>query len=175
MMTKDEIQQIVKEMISELKEKDSYLLINDLSERSFSYKAGVYLEDKFPNYDVDCEYNGYVLSDNDKKYINIIRDRIIELKKLRDTDEDRKVLKRHVYPDIIVHKRGKGENLLIIEIKKHKNPDIEFDREKLSRYTSSEYDNNLNYKLGALIIFTTGKEDLSHNIEWYEGGQQCGM
>ena len=124
---------------------------------------------------MDCEYNGYVLGDNDKKYIRILRNRIIELKKLRETDEDQEILKRYVYPDIIVHKRGKDDNLLIIEIKKDSNSDIEFDREKLARYTSTEYENSLNYKFGALIIFETGKEDMPHNIEWYEDGQECAM
>lgn len=174
-MTKDEIQQIVEQAVSKLREKDSYLLTKDLSERSFSHKVGVYLENKFSDYNVDCEYNGYVLADNDKKYINILRDKIIELKKLRETDEDREILKRYVYPDIIVHKRGKDDNLLIIEIKKHNNPDIEFDREKLARYTSTEYENHLYYQLGALIIFKTGKGDMPYNIEWYEGGQKCAM
>jgi hypothetical protein len=70
-------------------------------------------------------------------------------------------LRRSVYPDIIVHKRGE-----------EKNNDKDFDREKILRYTSPDYENNLNYELGALIIFSTGKGEKSHEIEWYENGQK---
>ena len=102
----------------------------------------------------------------------IIRGRITELGKLKDSDKDEDLLKRLVYPDIIVHKRGLDQNLLIIEIKKKNNADIEFDREKLSRYTSPDHENDLNYSLGALITFTTDENEMKHDIEWYEMGGQ---
>ena len=167
-----EIKQIVRDAIDTLKEKDKdrFLLINDISERAISHKLAVYLDDKFVGFDIDCEYNGYAKADNNKKYIMILRHRIIELKKLKDSDSDEELLKRMVYPDIIVHRRGEEQNLLIIEVKKAKNYYSDFDREKISRYTSPKYQNDLNYTIGALIIFNTGQEDISHSIEWYEAG-----
>jgi hypothetical protein len=169
-MKLQKIKKAVRNAIATLKDNDEYLLTEDISERSISHKLAVYLDDKFPGFVVDCEYNGYSRADNNKKYIMILRDQIIELGKLKDSDNDEELLKRMVYPDIIVHKRGKDKNLLIIEIKKEKNNETEFDREKISRYTSSEYDNELHYRLGALIIFTTGQEEFTHSIEWYEEG-----
>ncbi|MEE9190060.1 MAG: hypothetical protein V3U16_04755 [Candidatus Neomarinimicrobiota bacterium] len=170
-MDKQQISEIVDKAINDLKEKDPFLLKHNISERAISHKLAVYLNNKFPNYTVDCEYNGYAKADNDKKYIMIIRQRIIELGKLKDSEKDEDLLKRLVYPDIIVHQRGQDNNLLIIEIKKKNNDDIEFDREKLSRYTSPDYENDLSYSLGALITFITGEDELSHEIEWYESGK----
>jgi hypothetical protein len=171
-MDTQQIKEIVRNGIATLKAKDYLLLKNDISERAISHKLAVYLNDKFPGLDVDCEYNGHAKSDNNKKYIMILRQRIKELGKLRDSDKDDELLKRSVYPDIIVHKRAKERNLLIIEIKKINNADAAFDREKVCRYTSPEDENHLNYELGALIIFTTGKEEIPHTIEWYKDGNK---
>lgn len=170
-MTGQEIKVILENAISEVKRNDHQLLINDLSERSISYKLGVYLNYKFPGYHVDCEYNGYARSDNQKKYIIILRQKIIDLGRLRDSDRDKYLLKRSVYPDIIVHKREEDNNLLIIEVKKSTNNEIAFDHEKLSRYTSNEYENNLNYQFGALITFITGSMEMTHKVDWYRNGQ----
>jgi len=171
-MNTQQIKETVRDAIATLKDKDDFLFRNDISEWAISHKIAVYLNDRFPRLDVDCEYNGYAKSDKNKKYIMILRGRIEELGKLKDSDKDEQLLKRLVYPDIIVHKRGKEQNLLIIEIKKEKNKDSDFDREKIRRYTSPKYENDLNYKLGALIIFTTGKEKIPHTIEWYEEGHK---
>ena len=170
-MNSQQIKERLREAISTLKDRDSFLLENDISERAISHKLAVHLDDNFPGLDVDCEYNGYAKSDKNKKYIMILRGRIEELGKLRDSDKNEELLKRLVYPDIIVHERGKENNLLIVEIKKGNNDDTEFDREKISRYTSTEYENDLNYKLGALIIITTGLKEFPHTIEWYEEGK----
>ncbi len=36
---------------------DSYLLQVDANERSITHRFAIYLEDEFPDYNVDCEYN----------------------------------------------------------------------------------------------------------------------
>jgi hypothetical protein len=171
-MEKQEIKYIVDDAIATLKEKDSFLLENDISEWAISHKLAVYLNDKFPELDVDCEYNGYAKADNNKKYLIFLRCKLKELGRLKDPDENEELLKRSVYPDIIVHKRGEEKNLVVIEVKKEKNNDKDFDREKILRYTSPDCENTLNYELGALVIFTTGKGEISHAIEWYENGQK---
>ncbi|WP_319586766.1 hypothetical protein [uncultured Desulfobulbus sp.] len=171
-MEKQEIIDIVEAAIATLKEKDDFLLEKDISEWAISHKLAVYLNDKFPELDVDCEYNGYSKAYNNKKYLKILRCELEELGKLNDSDGNDELLKRSVYPDIIVHKRGEENNLVIIEIKKEKNKDKDFDRVKIRRYTSPEDENNLNYKLGALVIFKTGRGETSHKIEWYENGQE---
>lgn len=171
-METQEIQEIVNTAITALQDNDAFLLKQDISEWAISHKLAVYLDDKFPDCKVDCEYNGYAKADNNKKYIMTLWQRLSELGKLKDSDGDEETLKRSVYPDIIVHQRGKEYNLLILEVKKEKNDDKDFDREKICRYTSPEYENQLNYKLGALIIFTTGKDEIPYEVEWYQNGKR---
>ena len=117
-METQEIQEIVNTAITALQDNDDFLLKQDISEWAISHKLAVYLDDKFPDCNVDCEYNGYAKADNNKKYIMILRHRLSKLGKLKDSDGDEKTLKRSVYPDIIVHQRGKEYNLLILEVKK---------------------------------------------------------
>ncbi len=103
----------------------------------------------------------------------ILRKKAETLIILRNSDRNDELIKRFVYPDIIVHKRGESRNLLIIEIKKSTSQiDKSFDIEKIQRYTSPENENDLNYQFGAFIYFFTGFENTSHTIEWYEGGAQ---
>jgi Uma2 family endonuclease len=135
----------------------------------------VYLNNKFEGYDVDCEYNGYADGDSNRKYIILLRQKAEELKKLRETDGSDEIIKRNVYPDIIVHERGRNEensNLVIIEIKKSTSQEkSDFDIEKIKRYTSPKYENHLNYQLGAFILFQTGSDDISCQIDWYVNGE----
>ena len=76
-------------------EKEAYLIEKDVSERAIAHKLAEYLQKEFQDYNVDCEYN--------RKYDEV---------KLRSDGE------RGFVPDIIVHKRGEDENLMIIELKK---------------------------------------------------------
>ena len=92
------------------------------------------------------------------------------LGRLRENEEEGETISRHVFPDIIVHKRTLPENKLIIEIKKEKNRDIEYDCLKLHCYTTDQMDNELRYELGLLIVFDTGKEQPNHSVLWYENG-----
>ncbi len=172
-MTFQQIKDIVQDAIQELNQNDPFLLKNDISERAISHKLAVYLNNKFNGYSVDCEYNGYANADNNKKYIMILREKAKTLKILRNSDRNDELIKRFVYPDIIVHKRRESKNLLIIEIKKSTSQiDKSFDIEKIQRYTSPENENDLNYQFGAFIYFLAGSENTSHTIEWYEGGAQ---
>ena len=84
---------------------DSDMLYNDVNERSISHRLAVYLEPLFPGWNVDCEYN----RDHDEpKLLDIVPRNV--------TSDDTQA--RTVFPDIIVHKRGTNENLLVIEMKK---------------------------------------------------------
>ena len=58
-----------------------------------------------------------------------------------------------MFPDIIVHQRGDPDNLLLIEIKKAKSPNIDWHRHKLKAYLEE-----LNYKAGVLLVFVTEVE-----------------
>jgi hypothetical protein len=83
---------------------ESNLLCIDVNERSITHKIAEYLQYNFKEWNVDCEYNR--LGDKVKTLPKPI--------KTNSNDTDAKT----IFPDIIVHKRGKNENLLVIEVKK---------------------------------------------------------
>ncbi len=152
---------------------DKYLLEKDINERTIAHKLATYLQSEFRGYNVDCEYNGNVLRDDDKKYIDILK---YELQTLGDLSEkektiDKEIIERHVFPDIIIHRRGTADNFYIIEIKKStsKIPSY-YDELKLKSYTSSEHGNDLKYKLGVFIKFLAGVIEPTYDLKWYTEG-----
>ena len=119
-----DIEKIIKVSVEKLLSKDSFLLKSDVNERTITHRLAIYLEECFSDWNVDCEYN---------------RDRFdtkkLDLFKVRLNSDILKLVT--VYPDIIVHKRGTKDNLLVIEVKKssNKNEDtIKFDNLKLKEY-----------------------------------------
>jgi hypothetical protein len=126
--------------ISILFKNDSYLLDVDANERSISHKLGVYLQDIFKDWDVDCEYNR--IFDFEKR---------VDLPRKYDVSNwDTEATT--VYPDIIVHHRGTDENLLVIEMKKNAlNKPDEFDSLKLK-----EFKKQLGYQFAVALRIKTG-------------------
>ena len=103
--------------------------------------------------------------------IVLLKDRAQELGLLKEEDEiDKELIYRAVFPDIIVHKRGSNEhNLLIIELKKSSSRiSCDYDIEKLKRYTSPDYENNLNYSFGVLVYLGVADKLGSDRIEWFK-------
>ncbi|WP_314642168.1 hypothetical protein [uncultured Veillonella sp.] len=142
----DNILDKVEEALNNLYEKDQYLICskgnNHVSERSITHKLGSYLTPLFEEYDVDCEYNrfGY-----ECKFI--------------------KKLNRNVIPDIIIHKRGKGNNFIAIEVKTWWNKSkVSEDKRKLIELTKSKY----NYKYGISLIINKNRNKVSKVI-FYKG------
>lgn len=92
--------------LDKLVENDAHLLAVDASERAISHRVGMYLQEHVAPWDVDCEYNrdGIVA-----KYIRFVQ---------RGPDDDDG---NYILPDVIVHRRGSDENILVIEIKKSSN------------------------------------------------------
>ena len=72
---------------------DSDLLIRNVNERTITSRLADHLRGQLPGWDVDCEYN-------------------------RDGHYVKRANGRMVVPDIIVHRRGTPDNLLVIEVKK---------------------------------------------------------
>ncbi len=175
-MTNRDIKKNLLNALVKLFSKDIFLIENDISERAISHKLSTYLDLEFEEFDVDCEYNGYVEAGNNRKYILMLREKAEELDRIRDSDGDDEMLYRAVYPDIVVHQRGsnsEGSNLLIVEVKKSSNHDTEshdYDKEKLCRYTSSDYENKLNYQLGAFVLIDINSVVPPDSVTWYENG-----
>lgn len=87
-----------------LLERDTFLFQADVNERSITHCLALHLAPRFPEWHVDCEYNrdGF-----DPKMLDWSGE-----DEASETDGSR------IYPDILVHHRGKPENLLVIEVKK---------------------------------------------------------
>lgn len=122
---------------------DLFLLENNVNERTISNKLASYLKKEFQDWDVDTEYN---------------RDRS-RIKKRADDSP--------FTPDIIVHKRGTKNNLIMVEVKKSngRNNDEE---NRLKEATLEKY----NYKLGVFITFNVLKNSsLPPSIKFYSEGR----
>lgn len=118
---------------------DVALLRNNANERSITHKLATYLQDEFPEWDVDCEYN--------RNQIETKRLKHIAPPSAQDTDA------HTVYPDIIVHRRETNDNLLIIEAKKDSFCGKDYDAQKLKLYCEQ-----LHYLFACKITFPTGKK-----------------
>lgn len=73
--------------------RDTELLVRDVNERTITGWLAEHLRPHFPSWEVDCEYN-------------------------RDGHEVKRTNGQIVVPDVIVHRRGTPDNLLVIEVKK---------------------------------------------------------
>jgi len=94
----------VEKAISDFLERDLYLLRVNVSERAMTHRLAVHLERQFPDWDVDCEFNR---DGNVAKMISFLG------REEGDGEEG-----SSIYPDVIVHHRGTGDNLLVLEVKK---------------------------------------------------------
>ncbi|MGA7192635.1 MAG: hypothetical protein WBW94_03315, partial [Anaerolineales bacterium] len=145
-MNFDEIRQIVNECLRELLAKDFLLLRYDVSERSITHKLAEYLQIRFPKLNVDCEYNRNVeegeFASKQLYILKDIRDGVIKTD-IQGSKAEEDLLAVSTYPDIIVHRRTKNnENLLVIEVKK-KNSKVryDFDHQKLRAFTDKSENN----------------------------------
>src|SRR6266516_3123400 len=139
--TEEQVKEKIKIAIDRLLHLDARLFETDVNERSISHKFGSYLQEEFKGWNVDCEYNH---DHNDPKILHLLK---ISTLDVRPDD----VQARTVYPDIIVHHRGKKDNLLVIEIKKTSNLlSNDFDLQKLE-----EYKRQLGYIYALFLRFKT--------------------
>lgn len=122
---------------------DKELLTNDAHEQAIAHRIASYIEkDDARGCAVDCEYNKRA-GDAKRWHGRIFR------------------------PDIIVHKRGKngrGDNLLVVEIKKDKICKGNIARLK---FMTNPYNNAFGYELGCFLYFEDGKP----RYIWVGGGK----
>ncbi|KPD09241.1 hypothetical protein AM501_05240 [Aneurinibacillus migulanus] len=121
-----------------------YLLRFNVSERAIAHRLAVYLENEFPSWNIDCEYNR----------------NIDQIKRIPGEGKTENA----VFPDIIIHHRGTQDNLLAIEIKKSNNNNVA-NNEDVGRLES--YKKSLFYRHAAYIIFEVDSEycGIKH-FEW---------
>jgi hypothetical protein len=137
---------------------DRQLLTLSASERSISHKLAEHLQKEFLEWHVDCEYNRR--GDRPKAIPKILFDNIA------DNDKDAKT----IFPDIIVHKRGQPDNLLVVEVKKSNSRESDKnDKIKLKAFTDLKRD--YRYKVGLLITFDVSNQNIS-NVKSFEDGRE---
>lgn len=121
------IKRKIREALKLFIDKDKQALLRvDIYEPTISHRIAVYLEELFPENNIDCEYNKTLL--RKKKDIN----------------------GKNIRPDIIIHKRGtNADNSVILEIKKSgkNNKLAKADIGKLRRCMRD----TLNYDLGVFV------------------------
>ena len=145
-MESEEVKKRLGNAVHLLCKKDRWLLQKDVNERSITFRLGMYLQELFEDWHVDCEYN------RDGHDAKTIPSHLWE-------SDDKDCL---VYPDIIIHKRGaEGPNLLIIEAKKAGKSGAERDLKKLRSYHQC-----LKYAYAAFILIDTGEGFLAPKISW---------
>ena len=96
-----EVKQKVLRAFRQFMSKEVYLLAVGANERSLTHRLAVYIEQEFPDYNVDCEFQ------KDRREPKI-------LERFAKSEAANSGL---AYPDIIVHHRGTADNFIVIEAK----------------------------------------------------------
>jgi hypothetical protein len=157
--------------IERLFNNDAHLLQVDVNERSITHWLAVHLQEQFEGWHVDCEYNR---NRTDKKTLRRCRQGeigpgCIELSLdglAAAGPEDSEG--RTVYPDVIVHKRGTGKNLLAIEVKKTSSTDgSDFDMRRLQAYVMQ-----LGYAHGLFLQLGVGERTGFSDCLWIHNGDR---
>jgi len=143
---------------------DLFLVKNKANERSMTHKLAEYIQKKFPEYNVDCEYNRMKKDENmnDSEYFS--KKLGLSKKQIDSYDTDATT----VYPDIIIHDRGNNKhNLLVIEVKKDSSSTQEaedFDIKKIKAYIK---DKKLGYDYGLFLKLFENHNETLKNLGWY--------
>lgn len=147
------MEKIIDAVLEQLVSCDKDILEVNINERTISHRFAVYLEPYFDEWSVDCEYNR---DHDDKKTLDIFP----EDNKTNDTEA------KTVFPDIIVHKRMTGENLLVIEMKKSTN-NIDKDRNK-DKHKLKAFKRELDYQFAIFLDIGVQGKVGQNSVEFIE-------
>lgn len=152
----------VETAIEKFNEKERYLLEHRLSERCICARFAIYLEREVhkrisKEYSADVEYN----------------------KGIKENNFAKKMLHgKRIYPDLIVHKRGKDpvygyDNMICIEMKKQEDKrGLESDHRRLQALTYMGYDGEkFCYRSGFMIVAYKLPRGLEIEAEYMDGNQ----
>lgn len=135
--------------LSELLDNDHDLLGVDANERSITFRFAMYLQQHFPDWTVDCEYNRDGIEPK----------RLGHLELYPDSEDDEA---KTVFPDVIVHRRGTRNNHLVLEFKKSTSRiDRQIDLRKLWGYKQQ-----LGYEHALFVEVGTEGQAIITALEW---------
>jgi hypothetical protein len=143
----EKMRSIVRAALSKFGRKDMMLLHVGANELTLAHRVAIYMETKLRGWHVDCEYN---------------RD--------RSFPKMRKSTGKRIIPDIIVHRRNKPQNLLIVEIKKscHSKSKIAAAKQRAWDLTGEWKNDVPRYCHALVMIFPVRRgEPKTVACEWY--------
>ncbi len=136
-----------------------------VGERTITHRFAIHLEkalfkEGYPNetapISIDCEYNRRLGKLKEQHVTEDLKSRVQKIKnrRLKEDPVQEGRYSFSVFPDIVVHERGKNElNLLVIELKRASNSfDDELDNIKLHLFTAPDDGSGYGYILGASVI-----------------------
>jgi hypothetical protein len=152
-MERDVVRGRLEAALQRLVANDAYLLAHNLGERCIAARLAMYLQQEFPDHNVDAEYN----RDADTpKSLDLPED----CANYRDEHGESLVV-----PDVIVHRRGpEGPNILVLEMKKTSNPvPRDCDRARIHAFRAQYH-----YEFAALIECETraGRDPAVGVVDW---------
>ncbi|MCE9519745.1 MAG: hypothetical protein K8R87_09370 [Verrucomicrobia bacterium] len=142
MIAKEKVLRAFRQFMS----RDHYLLSVQANERSLTHRLAIYIEQEFPDFNVDCEFQKY---GRESKI----------LQRFKKSDAPNSGL---AYPDVIVHHRGTDDNFIVLEAKNSitdtaevckKSSACDCDRCKLWAYRKE-----LGYRHAFYIVFPFNQE-----------------
>lgn len=171
MMALNQQKNIIRNCLNNVYEKDTSLFERNqgkgISERCIAFRFAYYLQNEYPNFFVDCDFNSSFEFRPDGTGGFTRRER--NGKQFQIQNEDGTSITKGLFVDIIVHKRNYEINndVVCFELKKWNNnrPDQrDSDYNKLTQLTSI-----YGYKYGFHLIF--GKEKALTRLTIFENGQ----
>jgi hypothetical protein len=146
-----EIDRLLNQALELLCKHDKSLFDDDASERAICHRLALYLQEAFPDFHVDCEYNRHHNEGDLRKRLR--SEDVLQAARREPKIEDGDSVT--VFPDIIVHRRNTNDNLLVIEAKKTtSNVPDGYDKKKLVAYQTE-----LGYRFGKFLRFGTMKDE----------------
>lgn len=152
----------LKRALKNFYKKESLLVEYKVAERALTHKLAEYLQKLFHDYNVDCEYNK--VGNGDSKRVSALMDANSDCPHNCNECPANKCV---VFPDIIVHKRGRDENILVIEAKTAWSGQAQVnDYKKLQALIDSgEY----HYQLGVAFRFSGNFEETIKTFKLFFG------
>lgn len=161
-MTNEMILFKLKRALKNFYKKESLLVKYKVAERALTHKLAEYLQKLFHDYNVDCEYNK--VGNGDSKRVSALMDANSDCPHNCNECPANKCV---IFPDIIVHIRGRDENILVIEAKTAWSGQAQVnDYKKLQALIDSgEY----HYRLGVAFRFSGNFEETIKTFKLFFG------
>ena len=152
----------LKRALKNFYKKESLLVEYKVAERALTHKLAEYLQKLFHDYNVDCEYNK--VGNGDSKRVSALMDANSDCPHNCNECPANKCV---IFPDIIVHKRGTDENILVIEAKTSwSRQSSENDHKKLIALRKA---NEYHYQMGVALRFEPTFDATIESLKIFQG------